>query len=729
MCNIVRSVASVVIAYAALVQSPALARPTFLHETERVPIPAPYFGASRVCLENDHLLVLAERNIDEETNAHTLLHFRRESDGWQFIREVVTDSYAFMGDIWSHADLTCDGPLAAMSTPIGSSFVVELIGSAWQATRVTGSASHTAVSGNTAAFGTRAREPVTIELASKNAAGTWSLDYAVGVPGDSSFDEYSGPGKFVLTANAIAVEGGGYVPHDPPDGLEDELVYDDQIFDRTPSGWRLTRYPDHLDVAAIGDEVALLKDKWATAGEPAAYYTRNSGGAWTIKHSLLSAESGDVYEARFVGDRAYAPIGAENEIAVFVRESTGLYRHRATLNLARPSSSSFELQPEFNVDKDRIAALGGDSKTVYVFRVPTTLTAPLRTQQTFEGANVADWQPWGKTDWRLSTTGGSRVFRQSNTEGDARAILQTFAGTDQAIQADVRILSLAGSTPWAGFMLRYKDPQNFYYLLINATSVQIRKMANGVFGPLTRVPFTLRVGHPHQVRFEAIGTRLRAFVNGELMAEAIDATHSSGRVGLTMYHAKTEYDNVVLTVTPQRDLLRDPFSWTCCEYGSPWATTPASQWSIQRNVGAGSFRQSSPVGLARAVNGGSTEDQVIRALVLPQSFNASGRGFIGVMARHVDASNYYYGVLTADNRVSLRKVVNGVVTVLDESPLSVAAGAGYTIRLEAIGSWIRMYVGGWLMAEAQDSALRKGNYGLITNDAAATFKHFSSMRP
>jgi hypothetical protein len=593
MCNIVRSVASVVIVYAALVHSPVSARPTFLHETERVQIPSPYFGASRVCLEGDHLLVLAVRNINEYTNAHALLHFRRGTSGWQFIREVVGDPYDFMGDIWSYEDLTCDGPLAAMSTPIGSSFVVELIGSTWQATRITGSASHTAVHGNIAAFGTRARGPVTIELASKNAAGAWSLDYAVGHPGEFSFDEFSGPGEFALTANAIAVDSGSYIPTDPPDGLEGELVHDTQIFDRTTSGWQLTTLEWQRGVAAIGSDLALLKDLWGSFGEPAAYFTRDTTGAWTVKHSLLSEESSDVYDARFVGDRAYASVGPENEIAVFVREPERLYRHRATLNLANPTGATFGLQRTFDVDKDRVAAISENSKTIYLFRVPTTLTPPLRIQETFEGTSVADWQPWGKTDWRLSTTGGSRVFRQRNTEGDARAILQTFEGTDQSIQADVRILSLAGSTPWAGFMVRYKDPQNFYYLLVNATSVQIRRIENGVFGPIATVPFSLIVGRMYRFRLEAIGSRIRAFVNGSMVAEAIDDTHARGRVGLTMWRTSAEYDNVVIAASPQRELFSDPFPQACCIEPRPWTAIPSNQWTIQMTGEDGVFRQAS----------------------------------------------------------------------------------------------------------------------------------------
>ena len=721
MCNIVRTAAVVVIAYAALALSPALARPTYLHEIERVQIPSPYFGASHVCLEGDHVLVLAVRNIDLDLNARVLLHFRRGTGGWQFVQEVVADPYYYMEDWWSYEDLACDGPLAAMSTPTGSSYVAELIGSTWQATRITGGASHAAVHGNIAAFGSHARGVVTIELARKNSAGVWSLDYAVGPPGYRMDHEYSGPGEFAITADAIVVDSGSYRTFDT-----DESVHELQVFDRTAEGWQLTRLGHRENVTSIGNEVAIPQNSWGTFGEVSAYLTRDAATrAWTVKHSLFSERVGLAHGIRFVGDRAYANFGPEGEIGVFVRESERLYRHRATLSLANPTGGTFAMG-SFDVDNDRVAALGNASKTVYVFRVPTTLTPPTRLQETFEGASTPNWVAWGKTDWRLATTGGSRVFRQHNTEGDARAILQTFDGTDQSIQADVRFLSLAGSTPWAGFMVRYTDPQNFYYLLVNATSVQIRRMHNGVFGPIAQVPFSLVVGRMYQFRLEAVGTRLRAFVNGNMVAEAVDATHARGRVGLTMWRTSAEYDNVVVAASPQRELFRDPFSNACCT--RPWTAIPSNQWTLQLTGDEGVYRQASTSGPARAVNGAPTQDQIVGATVRPLQFNASGTGFVGLLARHVNQTNYYYGVLT-QNRVSLRKVVNGVVTVLDETPYTVTPNTAYVVRLEAVGSWIRMYVGGWLMVERQDDSLKTGKYGLVTQDASATFDNFRALGP
>lgn len=99
------------------------------------------------------------------------------------------------------------------------------------------------------------------------------------------------------------------------------------------------------------------------------------------------------------------------------------------------------------------------------------------------------------------------------------------------------------------------------------------------------------------------------------------------------------------------------------------------------------------------------------------------------MACRQDALNYYYAYLSDSGSASLRKFVNGTVTVLDEAPLTVKPGRTYRVRLEAIGDSLRFYVNGRLMAEARDSDYSEGNYGLATYRAATQFDSFTAARP
>jgi hypothetical protein len=80
-----------------------------------------------------------------------------------------------------------------------------------------------------------------------------------------------------------------------------------------------------------------------------------------------------------------------------------------------------------------------------------------------------------------------------------------------------------------------------------------------------------------------------------------------------------------------------------------------------------------------------TDDQIVTADIRPTTFYASG-GWAGLRARHVNASAYYYAFLQRPGGVSLRRWMDGQVTILAEAPFTVRAGTSYRMRLEPIGS-------------------------------------------
>jgi pectate lyase len=241
----------------------------------------------------------------------------------------------------------------------------------------------------------------------------------------------------------------------------------------------------------------------------------------------------------------------------------------------------------------------------------------------------------------------------------------------------------------------------------------------------------LVLGRTYRFRIEAIGSHVRAFVNGERVIDVIDDAHARGMAGLTMFRARTDYDNVIVTSSPQTVLLADSFNQTEAESLRTWTSSPANAWSLESNNPgvAGVYRQSLLTGTARALNGAPVRDQIVSAIVRPQTFNAAvTNAFVGLMGRHVDDFNHYYVALFRD-RAALRKRVNGVHSSLREVPFAVVPGVAYRARLEAIGSSLRLYINDTLITEAQDTTLPTGRYGLITFNAAADFDDFRSVRP
>jgi hypothetical protein len=47
----------------------------------------------------------------------------------------------------------------------------------------------------------------------------------------------------------------------------------------------------------------------------------------------------------------------------------------------------------------------------------------------------------------------------------------------------------------------------------------------------------------YDLRLDAVGDNLRAYVNGVLQLEAADSTHATGNSGPAMFKAATDYDD------------------------------------------------------------------------------------------------------------------------------------------------------------------------------------------
>ena len=50
-----------------------------------------------------------------------------------------------------------------------------------------------------------------------------------------------------------------------------------------------------------------------------------------------------------------------------------------------------------------------------------------------------------------------------------------------------------------------------------------------------------------------------------------------------MFRARMDYDNVIVTTSPQTVLLTDTFSQNSSERLRPWTSAPANAWSIVPN--------------------------------------------------------------------------------------------------------------------------------------------------
>ncbi len=94
-------------------------------------------------------------------------------------------------------------------------------------------------------------------------------------------------------------------------------------------------------------------------------------------------------------------------------------------------------------------------------------------------------------------------------DGEARAFTGVPAG-DQTLDVRVRpdTFATGGGTQdrWVGAIVRYRDALNYYYVTLQ---LFLRKLNNGVIHELRTAPLSVTLGQWQQLRFEALGTRLR----------------------------------------------------------------------------------------------------------------------------------------------------------------------------------------------------------------------------
>ncbi|HEU4780288.1 MAG TPA: hypothetical protein VFS58_10455, partial [Steroidobacteraceae bacterium] len=114
---------------------------------------------------------------------------------------------------------------------------------------------------------------------------------------------------------------------------------------------------------------------------------------------------------------------------------------------------------------------------------------------------------------------------------------------DHVVQATIRVAQFAGgTTPWVGLIARYQDDGNYYYVTARKTNeLSLRKLTNGAITVLGSVPMTVTPGTPFVLRLEAVGDRLRVYVNDVLRLERAGAEVIAGKVGVMTNRASVSF--------------------------------------------------------------------------------------------------------------------------------------------------------------------------------------------
>ena len=722
----------------------AQARPLVVQESARIANPDPgtypYF-ASDVAIDGDDAIATLERYIEppEGGDPRDIEHevavwlFHRDADCWAPVRQLTVQYHGAFGSFQS--GLAMRNGIAALALNPLQIFERRIVD--WTPAPVTGvDASNPgdsiAIDGKRILFG--------------GSSGTWTgtlyeRNSSTGVWGPTSamFGDYRG-GDIEFTGGPVDISGGRavvmspYNEEQPPLATPSVTVFRDwgapDRFLRQSDIRSSESAPLDYEVAIRGDEIFIAgtnrsgtrvyrpapSDAWEEFDKLQPLDSHMGGGVTTViekNHLFLMQRNWNAEREAYV-------------INMFRKNASAAYEHIATL-----VSSSGESLGNFGISSRRVMASCGDEACY--FELPVNLTQPTAIQHTFAAATPAGWSTSAGSAFSIVRRGVSRVLRQSDTASPAThtAVLDASNWTNQSVQADVRLLTFDGADSWTGLATRYRDAGNQYQVTVSSTgAVTLRRAVGGELTTLATTTFAIAVNRPYRVRLESIGTRHRVYMNGIPVLDADDTALASGRAALLSNRSSVEFDNVVASPTPATVLYAQNFTAS----GGPtdlWSFTGIGLWNQRASGTNHVFAQSSVAGSARAVIGVPTDDQSIDVRARPTTFAGTGTGdrWFGVMARYVDDSNYYYLSLRNTNAVSLRKVANGAITELGTYSLPITLGTWQRLRIEAVGTQIRGYVNGVLVAEATDSTHARGATGLITNRAAVDFDDYRAIQP
>lgn len=446
------------------------------------------------------------------------------------------------------------------------------------------------------------------------------------------------------------------------------------VFERTANGWaekQLVRpsVPDFASDIAVSGSAALVG---GTSDRTSGFvYRRNSSGEWPLESTLLAGpravsdndylgENLDMdgnYVAMASPDVQADPTGI-GRMYVFQRNSAGEWLQAAVLN--------DPLSPESPLSDSSVSALSLGASGLAAFR---------------------------------NRGGGATIFRGQSTANWARV-------------ANVRPLdALMNRDPTVSFFdffspIELNTLPGPAAIAIGAPRDEDRGQGSGSVGMF--VPSSDFSAWRHLVEFVASDAQPQYNLGAQLAFHGDTlAAHANNRV----------YVFRVPSDLTQPAIFHDDF-----EDGEAvgWRQT-SSSWSVVSSRGSRVYRQSSTSGEHVTTRSGiDWRNVAIEADIRPSAFNGTDR-WVSLMTRHIDDRNYYYVALRNTNVLRLARRVGDTFTNLGSVSLPVTTSRSYRVRLEAIGTWLRVYVDGRLRLQARDSTHQRGGVGMKTSFAAAEF--------
>ncbi len=377
-----------------------------------------------------------------------------------------------------------------------------------------------------------------------------------------------------------------------------------------------------------------------------------------------------------------------------------------------------------------VTAIARDAAGNLSRSTPVLVTVANAVFDTFEDGDAAGWTPDGGS-WGLSAQAGTTMFRQTDMGSVAnRSVLTASDWRDQRVEADVRPNAVTGANRFFGVVARYQAPGDYYYFVLRTNNTaELKRLTKGVATNLATpvtLPFAVSPGVTYRLGIEAVGSRLRGYVNGQLILEGADSSYASGRAGLLTYFSDVSFDDVHADPVPDAPVLAvDDFETGLT---AAWGAT-GGEWIMAGRDATHALRQEAAAGEARAVLAAPLGEATLIELDVRVLEFGSLDGAAGFAIRRQDNGDAYLVELRADNTLALVRASGGVRTVLASAPLGRPPGAWVRLGLNTVGTSLKVYADGKPALQAVDATLASGRFALETTSARAEFDELLITAP
>jgi hypothetical protein len=327
------------------------------------------------------------------------------------------------------------------------------------------------------------------------------------------------------------------------------------------------------------------------------------------------------------------------------------------------------------------------------------------------------------------------VLAQGLGNGVAIATVNDTDWTDfQRVEADITP-AYSGNSSSVGLVARYVDANNYYYGVIRGDrTFAIYKRVNGVDTLLSEGSLYNTPVPTFRATLTVVGNRINLFFSFQQGTAVVDNSLTHGRGGVFTSFARADFDDVHVAGTDPYNLFERDWGFSGNDQSSDLQEI-SGNWGVLRGGDheepyLDGLAQLDTSGSAVAIVGTPVANQDILARMRLDSYAASRTGaWFGLLARYTDARNHYYVTVRASGQIDIRKIVNGVITVLASVNYPAVPREYFDVEFKVINDQLHLYLDNVLIATAHDHDLTSGKYGLATYRAAARWSTLAILQP